>query len=132
MQNEKKNLLVFGYGLGLIISFINYRHWAKHGESWLTIGLIVLAAVLLFITAWDYRRLKSLYTQWMKVGHFIGQVISTIVLSLMFYLIFGIVGIILRVLRKDLLEQKLAPDADSYWIKRDEKEFDQEDYLRQF
>ena len=67
----------------------------------------------------------------MKVAHFIGATITGLILSLMFYVIFGIVGIILRILRKDLLNERLEPEAQSYWIKRNAHD-DDKYYEKQF
>jgi hypothetical protein len=50
----------------------------------------------------------------------------------MFYLIFGIAGIVLRLLGKDLLDQKIDPKAVSYWIDKDQVDFDKNNYTRQF
>ena len=46
--------------------------------------------------------------------------------------VFGIVGIILRLLKKDLLDQRMNYAADSYWIKKEQMDFNQNHYTRQF
>ena len=50
----------------------------------------------------------------------------------MFYLVFGVAGLILRLLNKDLLDQRMDGTAHSYWIKKDRIEFDKTHYTRQF
>ena len=62
----------------------------------------------------------------------IGAVITTAILSLVFFLVFGLVGIILRLLRKDILSQRIEPDKESYWIRRERVEFKKERYTQQF
>ncbi len=41
-----------------------------------------------------------------------------VLLVLMFFIVFAPVGIVLRILGKDPLDQKLDPQASSYWIER--------------
>lgn len=132
MNKEKKNLLVFGYGLALILTFIGARLGIKHGFNVIHYALLFTAFILLVVTIIDYRRLKAFYEKWMKVAHFIGNVISTILLTLMFYVFFGIIGIVLRIIRKDLLDQKIELQKDSYWIKLPPKPFERKEYQRQF
>ena len=76
--------------------------------------------------------LKPVYNIWMPAAHFIGSVISGIILSVVFYVTFGISGIILRLLRKDLLDQKICINKESYWTRKDEGVFDKERYTKQF
>jgi len=132
MKNEKKNLLVFGYGLAVILSFFGIHHGLKHSFSFWPVVLCVLAGCFLIVTAMNYLLLKPVYKKWMVVAHAIGTVITTIILTVLFYTIFGVVGIILRILRKDLLNQKLDSSAQSYWIAHDSKKHEQDYYLQQF
>src|SRR3989338_11167236 len=100
MDKEKKNLLVFGYGLAVIIAFFVWRHGAKLGFdlfSWIWLGV---AAFLACLTAIDHQRLRPFYAKWMIGAHFIGMIITTVILSLLFYIVFGIAGIVLRIIRK--------------------------------
>jgi len=132
MDKEKKNLTVFGYGLALILAFVSYRIWHHHGWVSAHALLIVCAVALVIVTAVNYLWLRPVYKKWMVVARFIGAVITGIILSVMFYLVFGITGIILRFLRKDLLDRQIEPPRQSYWIERTSVPFDQSHYTRQF
>ncbi len=100
-----------------------------HGRS---IVFVLLALIILGITLKDVRRIEPLYDLWMKLVHPIGVLMSAIFFAIIFYCVFGIVGIILRMLKKDLLEQKLDPEAKTYWKTRELKEFSKENYTKQF
>lgn len=132
MDKEKKNLVVFGYGLAVILGFISFKIWHDHGWGIMHIVLFAGILALVLVTMLRYRSLKPFYTQWMKGAHFIGNVITGIILSVLFYFVFGIAGIVLRLLKKDLLDQKLDYAVDSYWIKKEQIDFDQSHYTRQF
>ena len=132
MDKEKKNLLVFGYGLATIFVFISFRLWHNHGLNAMHALLFPCIIVLVFMTGMRYDLLRPFYRQWMKVAHFIGSVITGLVLSALFYLVFAPVGILLRLLRKDLLDRKADHAVNSYWIKKEQVDFDKNHYTRQF
>ena len=132
MKNEKKQLIVFGYGLAIILGLIAFHIWRHH--SWQLAHVILFPCIiaLILVMAMQYTLLEPLYKQWMRVAHLIGSVITAILLSVLFYLIFGIAGIILRLLRKDLLDQRIDHAASSYWINKDQIDFNKDHYTRQF
>ena len=132
MNKENKNLLVFGYGLSLILAFIGTRLWVKHGLSLGNTACLTAAGIMLVLTVFNRPVLKIIYTYWMKAAGFIGHTVTLILLTLIFYLVFGVVGIVLRFLKKDLLDQSFDPLAESYWHKRDIVRFDKDRTLKQF
>ena len=132
MNKERKNLLVFGYGLALILTFIGVRLWVKHGLNLGNAACLTAAGIMLVSTVLNLPALKVIYKYWMKAAGFIGHTVTLVLLSLIFYLVFGVIGIILRLLKKDILDQSLDPQAKSYWHPRDIVPFDKGRYLKQF
>lgn len=133
MDKEKKNLLVFGYGLALIIGFFLWRHAAKTGHfGVVSLIFLSIAVVMAVVTALDYRLIKPVYKKWMVVAHLVGKCVTGLILSIIFYFIFGTVGLVLRLLGKDHLDRKLEPERPSYWIKRGTTGFDKASYEKQF
>ena len=63
--------------------------------------------------------LSLLNRSWQKVGQIIHFVAGPIITGFMYYLAVVPTGLIMRLLRKDLLRLKLCPEAESYWIKRE-------------
>ena len=119
-----KNLLVFGYGLSLIFLFFGVR--SKN------VVLICLSVVMAVLTVWKLSYVEMIYVRWMKVAHMIGTVVTAVILCVVFYAVFGIAGIILRVLKKDLLDRSIEPQKASYWQKRFSEAFDKKRYTQQF
>ena len=76
--------------------------------------------------------LKPLYKVTRTVGDTIGWVNTRILLGIIFYIIFTPIGIMLRLIGKDLLDKRLDKDAKSYWNKKDNGVFAKEQYERQF
>lgn len=104
----------------------------KQGFSSLSLFFLGLSIVIFGMAMIRVEWLKPVYTQVMKAAHLIGTVITGLILSVMFYCVFGVVGIVLRVLKKDLLDQRINTVADSYWIKREKIDFNKSHYTRQF
>ena len=102
------------------------------GQSWVPTALLGFAIISLLLTVIKVEKIKPLYDIWMPTAHFIGFVLSGIILSVLFYGVFGVVGIILRLLRKDLLDQRISSDSESYWCKRNKEAFNKESYTKQF
>ena len=117
MDQQRKNLLVFGYGFAIILAFIGFRIWRHHGWGASHAVLGTLIAGLIGVTALKTDALLSIYKPWMKVAGAIGHVMTIVILSVLFYCIFGVVGIILRLLRKDILDRTIDVNRKSYWIK---------------
>ena len=132
MDKERKNLLVFGYGWALILTVLALRLWVKHGLSASKIVLLTIAFLFLLVSACRVQLLKPIYKIWMAVGHKVSLIFSTIILGVFFYTVFFITGLILRLLRKDLLNRTIQSELDSYWITRKISKVDLENFKRQF
>ena len=72
-------------------------------------GAIALAAPRLL--AWPNRL-------WLRLGLLLHRVMSPIALALIFYVAIMPVGLVMRMLGKDLLRLRRRPDATTYWIER--------------
>lgn len=63
--------------------------------------------------------LSTFYNVWIKIGEFMGNIISKVIIVILFYGIFTPIALILKLLGKDLLGKKLDQKSTSYWIKRE-------------
>jgi len=127
--NKTKTL----YYLLVIVFYITIAVQTFKGKIGLIAGFFFLVSIFcLYAVNYKLQFIKLIYDKWMPIVHFIGNTLSSIVLSIMFYIVFGIPGIILRIIGKDLLDQKIEPEGDSYWIKREKTYFNKETYKQQF
>lgn len=88
---------------------------AQNIEFWslyVCLGFFVLGTLMPKLLTWFYKA-------WVKIGDFIGGVISKIILLILFYAMFTPISLVLKILRKDLLHKKIDKKSPSYWIKRD-------------
>ena len=68
----------------------------------------------------------------MRGGRFIGEVVSGLVLVVLFYAVFAPAGIVLRLIGRDLLDEARDPSQPSYWHKRPAGAYDSGHDKRQF
>jgi hypothetical protein len=78
--------------------------------------LILACVITTAVAMMEPHRLHSANVQWMRFGMLLGKVISPVILAFLFYAVFLPVGLLLKLVRKDILNLKLKPEADSYWI----------------
>jgi len=57
---------------------------------------------------------------WFKFGILLGSIIAPVVMALVYFSTVLPTGLIMRLLGKDILKQKLDKNAKSYWIERSE------------
>lgn len=76
--------------------------------------------------------LKSLYSLWMKFALILSWINTRLILIILFYLIFTPIGLVLRILGKDLLDRKINKISKSYWRKKEENKFGLAAYQKQF
>ncbi len=90
-----------------LINGNNIRLWA------LIISLVFLIFGLLNSTI-----LNPLNRLWFKFGIFLGKIVSPLIMAIIFFIVVTPIGILMRILRKDLLNLKVN-NSSSYWIKKD-------------
>lgn len=76
--------------------------------------------------------LKPLQKAWMTLAVILGWIMTRVILSILFYLVFTAIGGISRLLGKQFLDLKIDPSINSYWIKREPKTFNKSGYEKQF
>ena len=63
------------------------------------------------------RILNPLNRIWFKFGLFLGKIISPIIMGFIFFFVVTPIGILMRLLRKDLLHLKFN-NKETYWIEK--------------
>jgi hypothetical protein len=64
--------------------------------------------------------LQPVYTTWLKITHAIGKAVTTLMLTLAYYLVITPFGVVQRLFGHTLMPLKPDKEADSYWVKRPE------------
>ena len=78
------------------------------------------------------RLLRPIYGVWMKLAFVLAWINTRLLLGLFFYLVMTPIGLILRVMGKDLLDKRIDRARRSYWVRREAAPFNAEQYRRLF
>lgn len=123
-KQQEKQIKVFGFGLPLLLSFLAWRHGSHHQWDVLSFVLFAAAAGMLAITLGYRPGLEFIFKYWMKGAHAIGLVVTTVILTLIYYIIFAPVALFLRFRGKDYMQRCLEAGIGSYWMKREKSQTD--------
>lgn len=63
--------------------------------------------------------IKQIYKFYLDITRFIGDLLSKVFMSLVFYTVFVFGGILLKLLGKDLLNKKICESENTYWVDRE-------------
>jgi len=99
--------------LGVLVSWMIWRKGVVPREVFLGLfGLWIGVALLAWVWAKPFR---GFYRGGMTVSFHVGQVIGAVMLTLFFLVVMTPLGLVLRLLGKDLLKLKRQSGATSYW-----------------
>ena len=115
------SMRVFGIvllvGFGLLGGLALWSGRAADSEWRIVVGYILLSlGTIVFL--WSLvspRTLPPVYELWMRFGQGIGTVVSTVLLSVLYYVVFVIVGGLMRVFGTDPLDRRIERSSASYW-----------------
>lgn len=123
---RKFGLLVGGVLLALGILFL--ARGKRHFPWFLGPGV-----ALLFLGLVAPRWLKQVYLAWMSMAIVLGFVVSTLILTLFFFLVITPIGLVARLCGRDFLSLKLEREVKTYWLSRKrDSALSKADYERQF
>lgn len=77
-------------------------------------GLGVVAGVLVLVGLFAPRALKPAHTAWMMLALVLGFVMTRVILTVIYYLVFTPTGLLMRALGRDPMQRQLG--GESYWI----------------
>ena len=114
---NKKNNITFGILFFFFFLIIGLYPLVSVGV--IRIWSVALSLVFLIITIIRPNLFKFLNRSWIQFGIFLGKIISPIVMGLVFFFVVTPIGMLVRILKKDVMG--LKTEASSYWIKREYK-----------
>ena len=106
--------LVLGPTLGAIAVFLLWR-----GSSIVGNVLLGLATLLMLGGLFRPSLLRPVERVWMALAERLAGVMTYVILGLTFYLVITPLGLLLRIMGKDLLQLSEAENSDSYWVPLD-------------
>ena len=95
-------------GLYPIINNENLRVWS-----------IIISLIFLSLGLINSKLLNPLNKLWFKFGILLGKIVSPIIMAIIFFFDVTPIGILMRLLKKDLLNLNFSSNK-SYWIEKNE------------
>lgn len=117
----KKDLKIFGLIWASIFFLIAIFPITSGNEMKIFSFYISILFILISLINPIFFRQIYFYQSWEKFGNFIGKINSKIVIIVLFYGFFSPIGIVLKILRKDLLKKKINKATHTYFIERNEQ-----------
>ena len=104
------------FGLLFFIVFLAISLWPLKFQEDLRLWAFILALIFFVLGILNSKFLTPLNKLWMKFGIFLGFIVSPFVMGVVFFIVVTPVGLIMRLLGKDLLKIKKNKFASTYWI----------------
>jgi len=127
---DRKEWRKFGIGLSIILMIIGTVQWII-GKSlfpfvYLTAGIVFISGLLFPVI------LKPLYIIFSYIGFALGWVMTRVILSAFFYLVFTPIGLLSRLFRKRYLQMRFGSNDSSYWKNHREQTASKEHFEKQY
>tara|TARA_B100001540_G_scaffold91811_1_gene82971 strand:+ start:1117 stop:1506 length:390 start_codon:yes stop_codon:yes gene_type:complete len=103
------------FGIVFFVVFLIIAIWPLLNSDPIRIWFLLIAFIFLFLGIINSKILTPLNKIWFKFGIFLGNFISPIVMAIIFFFVVTPIGILMKVLKKDLINLKKNNDK-SYWI----------------
>jgi carbamoyltransferase len=129
LDESPRTLRRFGFTIGialLIFGKLLQFNNRKAGGPFLPIGALLVIAAAFFPSV-----LRYVYKPWMILAAFLGQIVTSIILTVVFYLVVTPIGLIQRLFGKRALEFGFKSGDTTYWQHRP-KPAAAADYEKQF
>ena len=107
------------FGLVFFFVFLIVGLWPLLNEGSFRIWSIIIGIIFLILGLTNSKLLTPLNILWFKFGILLGSVVAPIVMGVVFFLVITPIGFFMKIMGKDLLNNKLDDKKKSYWITRD-------------
>ena len=108
------------FGVVFSIVFLIVALYPLINSEGLRVSALVVSIIFVFLAFIAPKVLVFPNKLWFKFGLLLGSIVAPIVMAFVYFFTVLPTGLIMRLLGKDLLKQKLDKNAKSYWIERKE------------
>tara|TARA_Y100001936_G_scaffold217452_1_gene229410 strand:- start:172 stop:555 length:384 start_codon:yes stop_codon:yes gene_type:complete len=105
------------FGIVFFIVFLLIAFYPLLKGDDLRIWSLIISFIFLILGLINSKLLTPLNRIWFKFGLLLGKFISPLIMGIIFFVVVTPIGIIMRLLKKDLLNLKYN-EKETYWIKK--------------
>jgi hypothetical protein len=106
------------FGIFFSIIFFIIAFWPLMNGDGVRNWPIPIAIIFLILGILNSKLLSPLNKTWIKLGLFLGSIVSPLVMALIFFLALTPTGFILRLFKKDILNLKFNK-SNTYWLEKE-------------
>ena len=107
------------FGIVFFIVFLVIATYPLINNGELRLWSLIISLIFLFLGSVNSKILNPLNNLWFRFGIFLGNVISPLIMGIIFFLVVTPTGLLIRLLNKDLLNLKFK-NTSTYWIEKTE------------
>ena len=112
-KKTKKELRNFGIVMAVCFGLLASLLFWKEKQAWRYLASIAVSFLLTGLIVPVV--LAPLESIWMKFSILVSKVMTPIIFTIVFFVAFAPFGIVMRLLKIDLLKRKIEPEAETYW-----------------
>jgi len=114
MKNKSSNR---SFGVVFFVFFLIISLFPLLNDNDIRYWSLILSIIFLVLGLLNSNLLTPLNNLWFKFGILLGKVISPFIMGTIFFIIVTPIGIIMKILKKDLLNLKFN-NKKTYWIEK--------------
>ena len=105
------------FGIVFFVVFLLIAIFPLTNGDEIRIWSLIISSIFLILGVLNSKILTPLNKLWFKLGIFLGKTVSPLVMGAIFFFVVTPIGLIMKILRKDLLNLKYNLNK-SYWIEK--------------
>ena len=117
MKNKIKINSNRSFGIVFFLFFLIVALWPLINKADIRLWSLVISIIFLILGVVNSKILTPINKLWFKFGLFLGKIVSPLVMGAIFFLVVTPTGIIMRLMRKDLLNLK-KNNSKTYWLEK--------------
>ena len=115
MIEEKNKSSNRSFGIVFFLLFLIIGIYPIFNANGLRLWSLIISLIFLILGLTNSKILTPLNKAWFKFGIILGKIFSPVIIAAIFFLVVTPTGLIMRLLRKDILNLKFN-QKDTYWI----------------
>ena len=107
------------FGVVFFIVFLIIGTYPLLSQNDVKLWSLIISIIFLILGLLNSKLLTPLNKIWFKFGILLGNIVSPLVMGLIFFFVVTPIGILMRILKKDLLNLKFNKKT-TYWIEKND------------
>ena len=106
------------FGLVFFVVFLIISLWPLISGDLIRIWSAIISLIFLILGLTNSKFLTPLNRLWFKFGMILGAIVAPIVMGFIFFLVVTPIGLVMRIMGRDILNKKYDKKKATYWIIR--------------